>query len=630
MKILDDDFIEGVIQNSFKPATNDPLDQWAEKHVKLPFSAISTNFSCKPTPYLREPLRYCAGDVIEDGHRIDRVTVVGSVQSAKSTLQEAVACYAIGEDPGPMMWNFQTDGDADEAMRERIDKIFKATKPVAKLLPGRYKSKHIDFGHMFVIVQGAETRSNLQSKPIRWLLNDETWLWPPGHLAEAEKRVTAFWNKFVLNVSTGGVEGDDTQGAFKDGDMCEWMFECPCCKMLQPFQMKGRNKLFQGGLTWDENEKTRQPNGSWNYNELVKTVHYECSNLDCLHRYSDSVTSRRDMNSRARYVPQNKNRVPGNKSFHFNALCVEWVSWSLIAVEFLKAVELTKFAVFQQLQEFVQKRLGEFWKLQETHEEVEKVPGEFRLLENWADEVCRFMSVDVQQDHFWYVVRAFSADGRSRLISCGKISGSWDDVRAKQLACRVLVDRRVLVDASYGPGGKGPRAVFYQCCRFGWTAMMGDDAKFFSVVVEDGKKTKTVQRPVSKKLLGDPMRGAKASDMSQLDKNKMRLRNCALFKWSNPSIKQIVDNLFRGMGKAWDVPTDVPADWFAQLKAEIPQTKLDPVTGRGKIIYVLVDRRNGSHLRDCECMITAAATMQGLIGDDVANLEDLTEPVLAS
>lgn len=621
----DEQFIDDVVTSIIKPVTDVTLDVWAEENVRLPFSAISSRFSCTPTPYLREPMRFCTGSAMQNGHRIERVTVVGSVQSAKSTLQEVVASYAIAEEPGPLMWNFQTDGDADEAVRERIDRIFKATPPIAKLLPDRYRAKHIDFGHMFAIIQGAETRANLQSKSIRWLLNDEVWLWPQGHLAEAEKRTTAFWNRFILNTSTGGTEDDDSHGAFSDGDQCEWMFECPACKMLQPYQIKGRNKKYTGGLTWETNELTQNPDGEWNYMELAKTAYYECSNSDCTHRYYDSVASRRDMNLRSRYVAQNTNPLPGNKSFHFNAICVEWVSWSKLVVEFLKAVSASKFGAFLPLQEFIQKRLGEFWKLQETHSEVEKVTANYRAGDPWADEYRLYMSVDVQADHFWYAVRAFATDGRSRLLYCGKILGSWDDVRAVQLKARVA-DKCVGVDASFGPGGKGPRAVFYQCCRFGWTALMGDDKISYSVARADGKVT---QRPISKKMLGDPMRGAKTSDVSAYDKSKMRMRACALFRWSNPTIKKVLDNLWAGNGKAWDIPENTPADWFKQLKAEIPQVKVDPATGRGRVKYVLVDRKNGAHLRDCECMIVAMASLSGLIGDDVeigGNTEELTAP----
>jgi hypothetical protein len=205
--------------------------------------------------------------------------------------------------------------------------------------------------------------------------------------------------------------------------------------------------------------------------------------------------------------------------------------------------------------------------------------------------------------------------GRSRLLHCGKILGSWDDVRAIQLRAKVA-DKFVGVDASFGPGGKGPRAVFYQCCRFGWTALMGDDKLSYSVVRTNGQ---VAQRPISKRMFGDPMRGAKASDVSIYDKSKMKLRVCALFRWSNPSIKKILDNLWVGKGKAWEIPENTPSDWFSQLKAEIAQTKIDQTTMRSKLVYVLVDRKNGSHLRDCECMIVAMASLAGLVGDDVAS-----------
>ncbi len=60
------------------------------------------------------------------------------------------------------------------------------------LYPGdRYKLRNttIHFANgMTLWVAGAYNKSNLQRRSIRWLIGDETWRWPQGHMAKAEAR----------------------------------------------------------------------------------------------------------------------------------------------------------------------------------------------------------------------------------------------------------------------------------------------------------------------------------------------------------------------------------------------------------------------------------------------------------
>ena len=64
---------------------------------------------------------------------------------------------------------------------------------------------------MTLWVLGAHNKTNLQRRSIRWLIGDETWRWPVGHMAEAEARVTAFgWLGKCLFMSQGAEENDDT------------------------------------------------------------------------------------------------------------------------------------------------------------------------------------------------------------------------------------------------------------------------------------------------------------------------------------------------------------------------------------------------------------------------------------
>jgi hypothetical protein len=612
--VLDDhDFIFKTFAERFKPSTTLDLDVWAEEHVRMPYSAVSERFSCALTPYLREPLKICAGNTVINGHRIEEVTIMAAVQGAKSALEEAIACYAIAEDAGPMMWNFQGDSDAKEAAESRLLKLFRATKPVCALLPHKYRTQVISFDHMFLIIQGAESKGNLQSKSIRWQLNDETWLWPAGHLAEARKRTTAWWNRMIINVSTGSVWDDDTDTAWKEGDQRVWSHTCPACGHSAPFQLLTRGR--ECGLTWDENELTRKKDGTWNYIEVAKTVKYQCR---CGKLWKDTPASRETMNATGFYAITNLNATPKKVSFRFPAMCVPWISWVDVVVEFLKACDAMKLGVLIPLQEFVQKRLGEAFRPRGVEAPPDSKTSTYKMGDPWPEAFRKFMGVDVQSDHFWVVIRGVSEYGKkSRKLWCGRVDGTYDDVRAKQLEFGVD-DICVIVDAAYGQGGKGPRSVFYQCCRFGWTATFGDDREFFSEV---DKKTGLPKKVlVSKPQLGDPLLGAKASD--GMDKSAMKLRVCRVFRWSNPGVKDILENLWRGRGIPWEIAEDTPIEWFNHMKAEIKKVVPNKQTGRPDIRYVLVDRK-GAHLRDCECLIIVGMIRSGLLAADFVKPSEL-------
>lgn len=599
-------FISRVFREGLKPREVVDVVDWCCQHVRMPYSARQERFSTKIARYIEEPLRYAAGNQVLHGHRVKETTVLGAVQSAKSSMQEALACFAISEDPGPLMWNFQTNEDAKEAAESRIQKLFSATRPVRERLPGhgRQRTTAINFDDLYLIIQGAETRSNLQSKSIRWQINDEVWLWPDGNHAEAKKRVTAFWNSSILNVSTGSIKGSEIDAAFLEADQREWMFKCPSCETFQKYHIKRKGDA--GGLTWDDNELTHS-GGEWNKLEVAKTVRYECDCCD--HIFYDTPRTRREMNLSSRYFAQNPNPLPGKVSFHYNALAVEWVPWADIVLEFLNATSLAKQGFLLPLKEFILKRLAEAWEERGAEEAVAVETSGYRMGDAWDEEETKFMAVDVQDLSFYVGIRQVASDGASRGYYYAHLD-TWDDVRAAQLEHGVD-DKRVLVDASFGPGKMGPRAVFYECCKYGWTALQGDDKEYFSII--DKRTGLSKRRLYGKMQFGDPLIGQKKGQ-PQYDAKFMKMRVCPLFRWSNPGVKDILENLSRKRGVSWEIPMDIPNEWHKHMAAEVKKVEKSSSTGRPVAKYVQVKRDN--HYRDVELMLLVAMLIARLLPSD--------------
>ena len=135
---------------------------------------------------------------------------------------------------------------------------------------------------MTLWVLGANNKTNLQRRSIRWLVADETWRYKNGHMAEAEARVTAFgWLGKCLFMSQGGEEDDDTHRKHETTDMREWTFACPHCHQRQPFKWEQ--------VEWSKD--ARDDDGEWNFARVRETASLTCEG--CGHSFDDSDRTRR-------------------------------------------------------------------------------------------------------------------------------------------------------------------------------------------------------------------------------------------------------------------------------------------------------------------------------------------------
>ena len=173
-----------IWQEAWRPPDRQPVWQWAEEHIRsIPYSPMPGRFRIANSRMIQEVM-----DAIVDPH-VRLVSIVASVQSSKTTAPEVALCYIIANLPGPTLWLDQTDDDAKDQSESRLQKLFDECEPVKNLYPANPNKKRnttIYFNNgMTLWVAGAHNLSNLQRRSIRWLIGDETWRWPQGHMAEA-------------------------------------------------------------------------------------------------------------------------------------------------------------------------------------------------------------------------------------------------------------------------------------------------------------------------------------------------------------------------------------------------------------------------------------------------------------
>ncbi len=586
------------------PVVDDrPIWEWAAEHITVGEEMSQPGpFDINLHPYAKEPL-----DVLRNRTGIE-VTIQASVQSVKSLIAQVFLAWTIKHRPGPAQWNAQTDDKAKDFAEFRLMPMLERCAPLRYHFPANRHKKRtttILFNHMFLVVQGAATPSNLQSLSVAIQVNDEVWLYPQGHLEQLRKRTTSFrTSRVILNLSTGAEDGDEADLAWEDSDQRELEVRCPCCRGWFALQWdKDPNR--PGGIVWEDSERTRHGDGTWKWRDMRKTVAYECPH--CAERMPYSKELQKDLLREWRFTPRNPDAPEDRVGFRWNAMA--HMDWRDLVEEWHKAVAAYRRGDASLLKEFRMKRLAQTWGEDSEDFRVEIRRGGYRMGEPWADEggidahgrilgppfpegvatiPLRFLTVDVQMDHMWAVVRSWAANGSSRLLWWERLP-SWEDVETLQE--RFGVHRGlVFVDAGYAS-----YEVYRQCAARGWIALVGDGRPTFVHRRRGG--TAPAHRfysPRQKIVLG-------------------RGQSCFLHRWSNLSCKDILARLRRnqdpGQGLTWEVPEDVGEEYARQMDGERRVKK------NNKPVWEQIGNRD-QHLWDAEAMQCVAAVMLKLVGRD--------------
>lgn len=625
------EFVRGIYAETFRPRAEESIPAWALREVEMdPTSPIPGPYRIANSPQLAEPLEVWQDDSIR--HQI----TIGPNQGGRTKGMEIACIWTAVHRPGPMQWNTDTNDSAADFAEERFWPMAFAVAAFQGICPRKLddmrKRKIIFRNGIPFTIQGAN-ETNLQQKSILTQFNDEVYKWRMGMLDQAHKRCNVSYAATckIWDASIASDEGHDMHKEWTESSRGEWSFTCRACGHAQRFKWGGRNEL--GGLKWDSGEQMR-PGGEWDYEAMKKTVRYVCENATCGEVYADTMLSRNAMNRSATYLhAERAKRLRGHR---FNILSVNHsgMFWGTWVEEFLKATEHYRtFGDVTLLKQFWTRRMGEFWeesrfanptdgKLRSDYQLAEPnyyVAHEWPADEHGEAEWGRFMAADKQESDYPYVVRAVKKGGATRLIARGR-AASYDELAEIANRFRVL-SRRILIDCSFEM-----REVFAECSQRGWTALRGEACENFSHQVETaarggGTKLIWVKRPYSKEEWGDPGMGKREQQRNRRGSIPQRLKMARYFRWSNLSIKNILNAMKQGRTQIyWGVPEDVGKDYIAQINSEVRYRKL---TAGGVATYFwsncgrdMKGHKKPNHYWDCECMILVALIMQGLIDLD--------------
>jgi len=570
-----------------RPPKNQTVSAWIGENVFLPDSPIGAKFD-------PDAARYCI-DILEEYRNPEtyEINVVGCTGMGKTAIFEGVHAWIIGQAPGPTLTIGATNNTVKDWVKSRLMKVLEACDATKQFLPRGTKrndktNDSIIFRHMSLFMGGAN-KTNTQEKSMQYTHGDEPWEWDFGIIKELLARHHDRWNRKNLLQSQGGKKGSEWHQHSKHGKQMRRHFICPECK--EPHEWK-----------WDlmKYDTIKTEGDEYDWLAIEDTVRMECP---CGAEFKDTPNNRRALADSGVWVAEPGKHVPGRITYNVPFFWVWRIRWSKVVQEWILAQDQKRAGNNDPLEQFINKRLADWW------EEPSDVPElrtdgdpysrkEFEEGEKWEGEDFRFMTVDVQKNYFWYVIRVWKVGGASRMIKCGKAE-TWENLRFLQekfsvpnkgvfIDCGYLPDevaeKRMLHRNEIGKTSKGDPVFEY------WNMLMGEDSQGYHVKIRKTDFWRTYSNYVNRS-----------------SQKRVPYR---FIKYSNLRAKDQLAALMSGKGEVFGVPVDHGKAYAVQMANEQKKE-----VSAGKWRWVPVTSKANNHLWDCEVMgIVAACIYKVLSG----------------
>jgi len=358
---------------------------------------------------------------------VEEITVMAASQVGKTEGMFNMLGYLIDQDPGPTLVVLPRENDAKSVSYNRVLPMIHGSPVLRNRMPVNADDMtklEYRFDRMILFFAGSNSPADLASRPIRYLFLDEIDKYPRFSGREADpiklatERQKTFWNKKTVKVSTPTTRDGYIFREFERSDQRRFFVPCPHCG--------GYQILVFGQIKWPEHErsaeKIRNERLAW----------YECEH--CKKRIDDY--QKQQMLSHGKWVPKDceineQGEIWGEKikskhrGFWINSLYSPWLNWSDIATEFLKSKDF-----IELLMNFVNSWLAEVWeeKIEETTvDRVRAHACEYTEGIVPDEAVVLTAGIDVQKDHFYYVIRGWGYEEQSWLVRSGSLE-YWDDL----------------------------------------------------------------------------------------------------------------------------------------------------------------------------------------------------------
>ena len=258
-----------------------------------------------------------------------------------------------------------------------------------------------------ITMTGANSPTELRSRPIRILLADEIDAYPPTAGAEGDplilagKRLTTYWNRKEVDTSTPTIKGASRiEMEYEHSTMEEWNVPCPSCGELQPLEWS--NLIYKVDADGE-----------------IESTTYVCAKCGVVHT---EVEWKEHFNE-GRYVAKYPNRKV--RGFHFNSLASTFFGWDKIVKGFIEADQALKKGNIELMKSWVNTELGQTWEEQgEKASKDDLLKRRERYRCEVPDEVIAITAgIDTQDDRFEVEVVGWGVEHESYGIIYKRIYG---------------------------------------------------------------------------------------------------------------------------------------------------------------------------------------------------------------
>lgn len=420
-----------------KPPIRQSVTDWSEKNLYIQKSAHPGPLRLRTrTPYLCEIIDQMGNNGVEE------ITFAKSTQIGGTTALHCMIGYIISADPQPTMLVMPNEKMAISTSKTRIKPLIDASTVLAAHKPANpdlYQNLEMTFDNMVLSIVGSNSPANLASRPICFLFLDETDKYKEQTDREASApflaihRTRTYWNRKIVRTSTPTVPTGEIWQAFKLGDQRYFYVPCPNC---------GREQRLQfSNLQWPDECYMRD--GLVNEDKVLTATYYKCEYCE----FHIRDTHKQAMLNKGNWQATADELTKRRRSYQINSLFAPWTKFGEVAVKYLKAKQTDIGAETNAMQDFYNGELGEPW------QDVRKVAdantigerrAEYRVGQLPFPPRKLVLTVDVQQNSVWYLLRAWCEKNRSYYVTHGLFSDKDDfdslrnyivDLRDNGLTC---------------------------------------------------------------------------------------------------------------------------------------------------------------------------------------------------
>ena len=551
-----------------KPPEKLTVSEWADKYRILSEldSAAPGRWRTSRTPYLKAVMDAFNEDFVHD------ITFCAGTQLGKTSAEQNMIGYAVAQDPGPMLVVYPSEKLAKFTSEKRLQPLIMLSPALRDKFDERgSKDLELTFDTMYIALVGANSPSDLSSRPARYVFFDEIDKFPKwtgseaGPLELAAERTKTFYNRKIVKVSTPTLKtGNIWQGWLNADVQYRFFVPCPHCGAMQTLEF--------GQIKW--------PPGA-DETEARAAAHYEC-------KYCHEIIDDRQKPAMLRageWRGERKKKGRAHKvAYHLNSIYSPWLTFGDVAAKFMASKDDPPL-----LMNFVNSWLAEPWEDKSSRMKSDVVmekalPYERGRMPAAAQLVT--CGIDVQIDHFWYAVRACGAHMTSWLVDWGRAE-TWADLET-------------VVERNYADVNGEIHNVNLACMDSGYNT---DDvysfcAQHMGVIVPTKGASRALKSRYTVSVL-DKQAAGFGLRLYEMDTNQ--LKNYIASRMS-------IDPGARG---SWNVYEGIEREYADQICSEQRVEKKDR-KGRVSIVWDKISSHAANHLLDCETNNVLAAEIMGV------------------